>query len=113
MLPQPAIGRTRVTGSGVLMLVIWLPFLPLLNTPSTWTARLGRSSCDSPPLNETASGCSISSLVMLTFGVADTVTNACGDSPPYGSGYEGLRMLTELCSSVFTSLRRVFANTLL
>ncbi len=73
----------------------------------------GRSSCDSPTLNDTASGCSISSLVMLTFGVADTITNACGDRPPYGSGYDGFRMLTELWSSVFTSLRKVFANTLL
>src|SRR5688500_16268969 len=104
MLPHPAIGRTRVTGSGVLICVIWLPFLPLLNTASAWTARLGRSSCDSPKLYETASGCSISSLVMLTFGAADTVTKACGDNPPYGSGYDGFRMLTELCSSVFTSL---------
>jgi hypothetical protein len=42
---------------------------------------------------------------MLTFGRADAEMNACGDRPPYGSGLEGLLMVTVFCFSASASLR--------
>ena len=71
----------------------------------------GRSWWEKPIVAPFAFAFWISSLRMLTFGAADTTTNVCGESPPYGSGYEGFRMLTWLCSSVVSSDRSWFCMT--
>ena len=92
MRPHSGSGLSPVTGSGVLMLDDTVLALPLVYTPSTWSARLPANCCEKPTLAVWAKEFTMLSLKIVMLGGA-VDANVSGSLPPYGSGYDGFRMV--------------------
>jgi hypothetical protein len=92
-----------VIGSGELIRTPASNRSDLMYIPSTWSDMLAGSSRETPAVTVSEYGFSSSSERMPMFGGALEAKDS-GSRPPYGSGYEGFRMLMLNCENAPVSL---------